>query len=105
VVSYSKSPLLEAFSFSLFDNIVEYQSIGVIRGPSSIKVLSEKARGKLPEGRSPFEEDSWERSLCVAMGFVGQALGNKGSLFAAAWNTDDGGKMAFIPFRVQNISL
>jgi hypothetical protein len=105
VVSYSKSPLLEVFSFSNVGGAIEAPSIGLIRGPSAGKGMSEKARGKRPEGTSPFDEDSWERSICVDMGFVGQALGDKGSLFAGAWNGDDGGKLAFVGFYLDDINI
>jgi hypothetical protein len=67
--------------------------------------MSEKARGKRPEGTSPFDEDSWERGICMDMGFVGQALGDKGSLFAGAWNGDDGGKLAFVGFYLDDINV
>lgn len=103
VVSYSKSPLLEAFALSQVADSVDASSVGVIRGPPG-KSIGDKIRGKLPEGQSPFEEDSWERAVCVDMGFVGQALGDKGSLFAGAWNGGDGGKVAFVAFYMDDIN-
>ncbi len=105
VVSYSKSPLLEVFSISNIAYPANATSLGVIRGPSSGKQISEKAKGKQPEGQSPFEEDSWARGICVDMGFVGQALGDKGSLFAGGWNGEDGGKLAFVAFHLEDINV
>jgi hypothetical protein len=104
VVSYSKSPLLEVFALSKLADTVDAESIGVIRGPSG-KTISEKAKGKRVEGTSPFDQDSWERGICVDMGFVGKALGENGSLFAGAWNGEDGGKLAFVAFYLQDINL
>ena len=104
IVSYSKSPLLEVFAISRIADGVDASSIGIIRGPSG-KSIGEKAKGKRPEGQSPFEEDSWERSICVDMGFVGQALGDQGSLFVGGWNGDDGGKVAFVVFYMEDIGV
>jgi hypothetical protein len=105
IVSYSQSPLLEAFSFSSAAGIAEAQTLGLIRGPSTGKGIGEKAKGKLREGQSPYEEGSWERAVCVDMGFVGQALGDKGSLFAGAWNGEDGGKLAFVAFYLEDVNM
>jgi hypothetical protein len=105
VVSYSKSPLLEAFAFSSAASVAEAHSLGLVRGPSTGKKLGEKAKGKLREGQSPYEEGSWEQAICVDMGFVGQALGDKGSLFAGAWNGEDGGKLAFVAFYLDDINM
>lgn len=105
VVSYSKSPLLEVFVLSNIANPANATSLGVIRGPSSGKLISEKAKGKRPEGQSPFEEDSWARGICVDMGFVGQALGDKGSLFVGGWNGEDSGKLAFVAFHLEDINV
>jgi hypothetical protein len=105
VVSYSKSPLLEVFALSNVAGPANATSLGVIRGPSSGKQISEKAKGKRPEGQSPFEEDSWARGICVDRGFVGQALGDKGSLFAGGWNGEDGGKLAFVAFHLEDINV
>jgi len=104
VVSYSKSPLLEAFVLSHIPNGIEASSVGVIRGPSG-KSIGDKAKGKRADGQSPFDEDSWERAVCVDMGFVGQALGDKGSLFAGGWNGEDGGKLAFVAFYMDDINV
>ena len=103
VVSYAKSPLLEAFAFPDPADPANAISTGVLRGPSAGKLLIEKPRGKRPEGRSPFEEDNWAQIKCVDMGFVGQALGEKGSLFAASWNGDEAGKVTFVPFYLDDI--
>ena len=105
VVSYSNSPLLEVFAFTSSGGSIDAPSIGLIRGPSTGRGMSDKAKGKRPEGQSPFDEDSWERASCVDMGFVGQALGDKGSLFAGGWNGDDGGKVAFVAFYLDDISV
>lgn len=106
VVSYTKSPLLEVFGFSNFGDSVDATALGLIRGPTAgARTISDKARGKKPEGQSPFEEDLWERTNCSDMGFVGQALGAKGSLFAGAWNGEEGGKIAFVAFYLDDISI
>jgi hypothetical protein len=105
IVSYSKSPLLEVFAFSNVTGAPEALSLGLVRGPSTGKGLGEKAKGKLREGQSPYEEGSWERAICVDMGFVGQALGKQGSLFAGAWNGEDGGKLAFVAFYLDDINM
>jgi hypothetical protein len=105
IVSYSKSPLLEAFSFSSVDGVAEAQTLGLVRGPSTSKGMGEKSKGKLREGQSPYEDSSWERAICVDMGFAGQALGDKGSLFAGAWNGEDGGKLAFVGFYLEDIDM
>jgi len=78
---------------------------GVIRGPSTEKQLGEKAKGKSSEGDSAFEDSSWVRAICVDMGFVGQALGDNGSLFAGAWNGEDGGKLAFVAFYLEDVKM
>ena len=104
VVSYAKSPLLEVFGFSAFGENVDTPSLGLIRGPSGNKNLSEKARGKRQEGQSPFDEDLWERDTCVDLGFVGQVLDTAGSLFAGAWNGEDGAKVTFVAFYMDDIS-
>jgi hypothetical protein len=104
VVSYSRSPLLEVFALSNNLNPAESLSLGLIRGPSTGKLASEKAKGKRPEGQSPFEENSWVRAICVDVGFVGQAVGGKRSLLAGGWNGEDGGKLAFIPFYLEDIN-
>ena len=98
VVSYADSPLLEVFAFTSSNGSIDAPSIGLIRGPSTGRGMPDKAKGKRPEGQSPFDEDSWERASCVDMGFVGQALGDKGSLFAGGWNGDECGKVAFVAF-------
>jgi hypothetical protein len=105
VVSYAKSPLLEAFALRTLAEPFNANSTGVIRGPSTVRLLSEKLRGKRPEGRSPFEEDNWAQTKCVDMGFVGQALGERGSLFAASWNGDDGGKVGFVAFYLDKMQV
>lgn len=105
VVSYSKSPLLEVFALSNIADPANATSLGVIRGPPSGKLITEKAKGKRPEGQSPFEEDSWARGICVDVGFVGQALGDKGSLFAGGWNGEDGGRLAFVAFHLEDINM
>jgi len=105
VVSYAKSPLLEAFALPNLADPAKAVSMGLLRGPSMGKLLSEKLRGKRPEGRSPFEEDNWAQTKCVDMGFVGQALGEKGSLFAASWNGDDAGKVTFVAFYRDDIHI
>lgn len=105
VVSYAKSPLLETFALPGLAEQFNTISRGVLRGPSTGKLLSEKLRGKRPEGRSPFEEDNWAQTKCVDMGFVGQALGGKGSLFAASWNGDEGGKVNFVAFYLDDMRV
>lgn len=80
-------------------------SVGVLRGPSVGKQMSEKAKGKRPAGQSPFEEDIWARAMCVDMGFVGQVLGNSGCLFAGGWNGEDGGKVAFVAFHLEDAGV
>lgn len=80
-------------------------SVGIIRGPSSGKFMTEKAKGKRQEGQSPFEENSWARTICVDMGFVRQATGDEDSLFAGGWNGEDGGKLAFVSFHLEDISV
>ena len=105
VVSYSKSPLLEVFSLSDVAKLANATPVGIVRGPSSGKYVSDKVKGKRPEGHSPFAEDSWARAICVDLGFVGQALGDKGSLFAGGWNGEDGGKLAFVAFYLEDINV
>ena len=77
--------------------------MGLIRGPSAGKTVSEKAKGKRPEGQSPFEENSWVRAICVDVGFVGQREDGKRSLLAGGWNGEDGGKLAFVPFYLEDL--
>jgi hypothetical protein len=105
VVSYSKSSLLEVFAIPNIADPSTAASVGVIRGPSSGRQFSERAKGKRPEGQSPVEGESWTRTICVDMGFVGQALGDKGSLLASGWNGEDGGKLAFVAFYFEDINM
>ena len=105
IISYAKSPLLEVFRISTFGDNFDAQSLGLMRGPPSGKSGSDKVRPKRGEGQSPFDEDLWERATCVDMGFVGQALGTKGSLFVGAWNGDDGARAAFIAFHLDDVSM
>ena len=104
VVSYSKSPLLEVFALRDIGE-GDIPSIGLIRGPMTGKSVTDKSRGKRPEGQSPFEDSSWDRSICVDLGFVGQALGGKNSLFASAWNGETGGKLSFVAFYRGDLSM
>jgi hypothetical protein len=103
IISYSRSPLLEVFALPNVVNPAEALSVGLIRGPSAGKTVSEKAKGKRPEGQSPFEENSWVRAICVDVGFVGQGEGGKRSLLAGGWNGEDGGKLAFVPFYLEDL--
>ena len=105
IVSYAKSPLLEVFAFDSSLDSLDAPSLGLIRGPSSGKIMSERAMGKMREGQSPYDEGSWDKTMCVDMGFVGQALGSKGSLFAGGWNGEDGGKVAFVAFYLEDITV
>jgi hypothetical protein len=105
IVSYSRSPLLEVFALSSIAEPASALSVGVLRGPSAGKQMSEKAKGKMPEGPSPFEEDVWARAMCVDMGFVGQVLGGSGCLFTGAWNGEEGGKVAFVAFHLEDIGV
>ena len=104
VVSYSRSPLLEVLAFPNTVSPADALSVGLIRGPSAGKIASEKAKGKRPEGQSPFEENSWVRTISVGVGFVGQAVAGKRSLLAGGWNDEDGGKLAFVPFYFEDIN-
>ena len=106
VVSYSKSPLLEVFALASLGKPANACSIGLIRGPSTEKQIGEKSKGKRLEGLSPFEEDSWARSICVDVGFVkGKPLEDKCAVLAGAWNGDNGGKIAFVPFYLEDINV
>ena len=104
VVSYSKSPLLEVFALRDISE-GDIPSIGVIRGPVTGRSSTDKSRGKRPEGQSPFEDSSWDRAICVDLGFVGQALGAKNSLFAGAWNGETGGKLSFVAFYLGDLNM
>jgi len=44
------------------------------------------------------------RAICVDIGFVGQEVGGKRSLLAAGWNGEEGGKLAFVPFYLDDIN-
>ena len=105
VVSYSRSPLLEVFSLPSTANPKEALSLGLIRGPSTGRLAAEKVRGKRPEGQNPFQEDSWVRSICVGIGFVGHATDGRQPTVACGWNGDDGGKLAFVPFYTEDITV